>query len=162
MTHPRHKHPFDSREYRNACGTFATGITIVTTEHEGNIHGMTANGFLSVSLEPAIVAITVGNENKLHAMLQQSGKYAVSVLSADLEAWSSHFAGWHQEGLEITFERFGGLPVIPGAMAYFAADVDQSVLVGDHTLYLGRVNSFAYGDAEPILYYKGAYRRIAG
>ena len=161
MTLTTHTAPFDSKQFRNACGCFATGITIVTTEVDGEIHGMTANGFMSVSLDPALILVAVGNKTRMHPYLQSSGRYAVSILPSELEAWSSHFAGWHQEGLDVTFERFDGKPVVPGAMAYLSAEVVDAHPAGDHTLYIAEVKTFAYGDAEPILFYKGQYKRLA-
>ena len=160
MTLETHSAPFDPKQFRNACGTFATGITIVTTEVDGEIHGMTANGFMSVSLEPALILVAVGNNNKMHSFLQKSKSYAVSMLTSDLEKWSSHFAGWHQEALDVSFDRFDGKPVVPGAMAYFSAEVTDAHLAGDHTLYIAQVNSFAYGEDEPILFYKGQYKHL--
>lgn len=153
-----HSAPFDSKQFRNACGCFATGITIVTTELEGDIHGMTANGFMSVSLEPPLILVSMGNNTRMHALLQQSGKYAVSLLTAGQEKWSSHFAGWHQDDLEVTFDQFGGQPVVPGAMAYFSAEVVDAHPAGDHTLYIAQVTDFAYAAQEPILFYTGKYK----
>ena len=89
----------DSRALRNACGLFATGITVVTTEVDGDVHGMTANAFMSVSLDPPLLVISVGHKARLHDLLKQTGRYAVSILRHDQEDYSSHFAGWPVEGL---------------------------------------------------------------
>ena len=158
-----HSAPFDPKQFRNACGCFATGITIVTTELDGEIHGMTANGFMSVSLDPALILVSMGHKSRMHKLLQQTGRDAVSFLTADQEKWSSHFAGWEQKDLDVTFERFGGQPVVPGAMAYFSAEITDAHPAGDHTLYIAQVSDFAYASQiqEPILFYTGKYKRLA-
>ena len=74
---------FDSRTFRFACGCFATGITVITTEIDGEIHGMTANAFMSVSLDPPLVVVSVDHKARLHDLIPQSGKYAVSILSKE-------------------------------------------------------------------------------
>ncbi|MGB1250882.1 MAG: flavin reductase family protein [Candidatus Promineifilaceae bacterium] len=157
-----HTTPFDPKQFRNACGCFATGITIVTTEIDGEIHGMTANGFMSVSLDPALILVSMGHNTRMHELLPKSGRYAVSLLTTDLEKWSSHFAGWEQKDLDVTFERFGGQPVVPGAMAYFSAEIIDAHPAGDHTLYIAKVSDFAYdNEADPILFYTGKYKKMA-
>ena len=155
-----HTAPFDTREFRNACGRFATGITIVTTEIDGEIHGMTANGFMSVSLDPALLLVSIGHNTTMHKLLQKSTHYAVSFLTADQEKWSSHFAGWKQEGFEATFERLAGQAVVPNALAQFATKIDATHEAGDHTLYIGKVTDFTYNDQEPILFYTGKYKSM--
>ncbi len=151
----------DSRELRNACGRFATGITVVTTELDGDVHGMTANAFMSVSLDPPLLVISVGHKAALHEKLQQTGRYAISILRHDQEDYSSHFAGWPVEGLEILFERRHGYPVLPNALAYFVCTVVDAHPAGDHTLYIGQVEYLEHVDGEPVLFYGGTYRQMA-
>ena len=156
-----HAAPFDSKSFRNACGRFATGITIVTTELDGEVHGMTANGFMSVSLDPALILISVAHHTNMHQLLQQTQKYAVSILNGDQEMWSSHFAGWHQENLEVTFDRIADSPVVPNAIAQFVTEMFAQHEAGDHTLYLGRVTHFTYQEeGAPILFYTGQYKQM--
>ena len=155
-----HTTPFGSREYRNACGRFATGITIITVEVDGEVHGMTANGFMSVSLEPPLLMVSVGHKTNMHKLLQKSDRYAVSFLTVDHEKWSSHFAGWKQDDLDVSFERLAGQPVVPGAMAQFATELDAQHEAGDHTLYIGRVTDFTYDYQEPLLFYTGKYKKL--
>lgn len=150
----------DSRELRNACGLFATGITVVTTELDGEVHGMTANAFMSVSLEPPLLVISVGHKARLHALLQETGRYAISILRHDQEDYSSHFAGWPVEGLEVEFERRNGYAVLPNALAYFVCRVVDAHPAGDHTLYIGQVEYLEQDAGEPVLFYGGRYRQM--
>ena len=150
----------DSRALRNACGLFATGITVVTTEVDGDVHGMTANAFMSVSLDPPLLVISVGHKARLHDLLKQTGRYAVSILRHDQEDYSSHFAGWPVEGLEVRFERCHDYPVLPDALAYFVCKVVDAHPVGDHTLYIGEVEYLEHDAGEPVLFYSGKYRQM--
>lgn len=158
-----HTAPFDSKLFRNTCGLFATGVTIVTTELDGEAHGMTVNGFMSVSLDPALVVISIGHTSRMHKRLQETGNYAISFLTQPLEAWSSHFAGWEQPDLDVTFDRFAGKPVVPEALAYLSAEIIDAHPAGDHTLYIARVDAFATNPeaAAPLLFYKGRYNKMA-
>lgn len=83
----------DDRLFRNAMGNFATGVTVLLTENEGEIHGMTANGFMSVSLNPKLVLISIGEKAKFLEKVSQSQKYTVNILAEDQEHYSRHFAG---------------------------------------------------------------------
>lgn len=150
----------DTRELRNACGLFATGITVVTTELDGDVHGMTANAFMSVSLDPPLLVVSVGLKARLHDLLQQTGHYAISILRHDQENFSSHFAGWPVEGLEVVFDRRNGYPVLPDALAYFVCKVVDAHPAGDHTLYIAEVEYLEYNAGEPVLFYGGKYRQM--
>lgn len=150
------------REFRNSCGKFATGIVIITTEHDGIVHGMTANGFMSISLDPTLVLISIDNNKKMNALLKSSKKYAISILAHHQEQWSRHFAGAPQEDFAVDFLDFNGVKVIPGAAAYFEASVVSMHQEGDHTLFVGHVNHFESNDQDPILFYKGSYKQLTG
>ena len=155
------KAQIDPRELRNACGKFATGITIVTTEVDGEVHGMTANAFMSVSLDPPLVVVSVGKKASMHDLIAKSGRYSVSILNSDQEAYSSHFAGWSPEGFEPRFDRKHDHPVIADAIAYITTKLYATHEAGDHTLYVGEVEHCEYNEGDPILYYVGQYRQVA-
>ncbi len=84
-------------EYRNVMGRFASGITIVSTSEGDQIHGMTANGFVSVSLHPPLVLVSIDHKAKMHQLLPKTRKYGISILKNDQEAVSRHFAGHPME-----------------------------------------------------------------
>lgn len=150
----------DPREFRNAMGRFATGVTVITTEVDGQPHGMTANGFMSISLEPPLVLISVGNKARLNSLLPQSGRYGISVLSEQHEIYSRHFAGRPVEGLKIPFVRKKDMPLLADSIACIVATVVETIPGGDHTLYLGRVEYLDYQDERPLLFYAGKYRQL--
>jgi len=148
----------DPREFRRALGRFASGVTVITTEHEGQAHGMTANAFVSVSLDPPLVLVSVDNRARLHGILPRSGRYGVSVLSAGQEDLSRHFAGRPQPGLEVPFVWRGGIPLLEGALAHLVCRVVDEHPTGDHTLYIGLVECLAQREGAPLLFYTGEYR----
>jgi flavin reductase (DIM6/NTAB) family NADH-FMN oxidoreductase RutF len=150
----------DPRECRNAFGRFATGITVVTTVHEGEIYGMTANSFCSVSLDPPLVLIAADHGTVWHEKVSQSRRYGVSVLSAEQGDLSNHFAGRPQEGLEIPFVWKNDMPLLDGAIAHLVCRVVDSHPAGDHTLHIGQVEYLDYRDGDPLLFYTGTYEKL--
>jgi flavin reductase (DIM6/NTAB) family NADH-FMN oxidoreductase RutF len=154
--------PFDTRLFRKALGRFATGVTVVTARHEGVPHGMTANAFMSVSLDPPLVLVSVGNQSNMHRVLQSTRRYGVSVLAEDQEALSVHFAGRIVDGLEPRFITRRGVPLVEGALAYLVVQVVDAHLAGDHTLYIGLVEHFEAIDGRPLLFYGGKYHHLPG
>ena len=140
ITHLYSRQESDSRVFRQTLGRFATGVTVITTIYEGSVHGMTANAFCSVSLEPPLVLISVETHRQMHRLLAQSRRYAVSILSKDQEEIARHFAGKSQERLPVPFVWHEGYPLIKGAIAYVTCQVIDVHPAGDHTLYIGQVD----------------------
>ena len=151
----------DPRELRNACGCFATGITVVTTEVDGEAHGMTANAFMSVSLDPPLIVVSVDKRAQLHDLLPKSMRYGISILNHEQEDYSSHFAGFGPEGMEVEFIRAHNMPLIDGALAHMVAKVVEMYPGGDHTLFMAEVEYLNYAEeGDAVLYYKGQYRQM--
>lgn len=150
----------DSTEFRRACGQFATGVTVVTAHHEGRTHAMTANSFVSVSLDPPMVLVSVDNRSRMHKVLSRAARYGVSVLAEHQEALSAHFAGKPVQGLEVTFTSRNGVPLLSGAVAYFIMQLMDTHPAGDHTLYIGRVEYIDTNGGRPLLFHTGKYRRL--
>lgn len=150
----------DTREFRNCCGRFATGVTIVTTQVGDAIHGMTANGFMSVSLQPPLICVSAGKHTRLNQVLPESLRYGVSVLDEAQLKYSNHFAGRPDDTLEIPFVRLLDMPVLDGALAHLVARVVAIHEAGDHMLYIGEVEQFRYQDGRPLVYYAGGYNQL--
>ena len=147
-------------QFRSALGRFASGVTVVTTHFENQTHGMTANAFVSVSLDPPLVLVSLDNRSYLHRILPSTRRYGVSVLAQDQRMLSNHFAGNTVEGLHIRFTTRNGVPLLDGAVAYFVVDLFDAHPAGDHTLYIGRVEHFESRDDKPLLFYAGKYREL--
>ena len=149
----------DDRLFRDAMGKFATGVTVLITENDGVPHGMTANGFMSVSLDPKLVVISIGHKAKFLEKVKQSKKFSVNILSEDQEHYSRHFAG--QQGEDVQFDDIAGLPVLKGAIAQVACEVVSEHVEGDHTLFIGKVLDLSIEDKNPLLFFSGKYRQLA-
>jgi len=153
--------PFNSREFRKAMGKFATGVSVITTQHQEHTHGMTANAFMSVSLDPPLVLVSLDNRSHMHRILPATGLFGVSVLAEGQEEISNHFAGRSVDGLRFNFVSRRNVPLLEGAVAYFVARVVNVHAAGDHTLYVGQVEHFESVDARPLLFYSGGYERVS-
>jgi flavin reductase (DIM6/NTAB) family NADH-FMN oxidoreductase RutF len=145
-----------ARELRRVMGRFATGVTVVTTTERDTIHGMTANAFLSVSLRPPLVLVSLGR-CRMNEMLPRTGRYGVSVLCHDQEHLAAHFAGQRPSPVEPTFIWREGLPVLEGALAHLVCRVVDSHPAGDHMLWIGEVEHLEHRDAAPLLFFTGRF-----
>lgn len=148
----------DPRHFRRTLGRFATGVTVVTVAVAGHVHGMTANAFLSVSLEPPLVLVSIDRRARMHRYLETGERYGVSVLARDQEVAARHFAGKAQAGYEPRFVWVEGVPLLEGAVAQLVCDVWERVPAGDHTLFLGRVRWLDYWEREPLVFFGGDFR----
>lgn len=154
----------DPREFRNALGNFATGVTIVTTmSEEGEPIGLTANSFSSVSLDPPLVLFCLDRGSYSFAHFQSSKHFVVNILSADQQDISNHFARpsvdkWH----DVRFDICGvGCPAFPDALAVFECATQEIHEAGDHIIIVGKVESFQRrDDGEPLLYFRGRYANM--
>ena len=156
----------DSTDYRKIIGCFATGVTVVTTNVKGRLHGFTANAVTSVSLDPLLLLVCVANGGTSHQELEQSDVFGVSILGADQEEISNTFAASGEPTVgslrDVPFTMpASGAPLIDGALARLECDVDSRVVAGDHTIVMGRVlEGEILGDSGALLYYRGRYRHL--
>jgi flavin reductase (DIM6/NTAB) family NADH-FMN oxidoreductase RutF len=155
-------------EFRKALGHFTTGVTVVTVERApGKIHGMTANSFTSVSLEPMLILVCVDHRAKMLPLLEKKKRFGISVLKAGQEAISEYFAKGEQsaEAEERLLIRYrwtpGGIPVLENTILHLSCKVITSHVSGDHTIFVGEVEEAESHEGEPLLYFRGEYRRIA-
>ena len=156
-------HPND---FKAALGSWAAGVTVVTTRQEDLVYGITVSSFSSLSLDPPLILVCLANSNRLPLMIQETGKFAVSILAEGQEHVSSYFAVSGREPVP-SFEEFGtiewhtGSPIIDGALAHLDCTLYQAIPGGDHTIMLGRVlGAAAREDAKPLIYYRRAYRPL--
>jgi flavin reductase (DIM6/NTAB) family NADH-FMN oxidoreductase RutF len=149
-------------EFRRTLGMFATGVTVITTLLDEQIHGMTANAFMSVSLQPPLIVISVDRRAKMNNLLGEGVRFGVSVLEERQSVLSDRFAGRVTDGPEPEFELVHDTPLVEGALAHLVARVVRSYWGGDHSLFLGRVEYVRYGDGTPLLFHGGGYGRVVG
>jgi flavin reductase (DIM6/NTAB) family NADH-FMN oxidoreductase RutF len=150
-----------SVEFRRTLGMFATGVTVITTLGGEQVHGMTANAFMSVSLKPPLILISVDRRAKMNGLLREGTRYGVSVLEEHQTALSDRFAGRVAEDTpEPLFELVRDTPLVEGALAHLVARVVRSYWGGDHSLFLGQVEYVRYGEGTPLLFHGGRYERV--
>jgi flavin reductase (DIM6/NTAB) family NADH-FMN oxidoreductase RutF len=149
-------------EFRRTLGMFATGVTVITTQVAEQIHGMTANAFMSVSLQPPLILISVDRRAKMNALLGEGVRFGVSVLEERQSVLSDRFAGRVTDAPEPEFELVHDTPLVEGALAHLVARVVRSYWGGDHSLFLGRVEYVRYGEGTPLLFHGGGYGRVVG
>ena len=147
---------------RRTLGMFATGVTVITTRERDQVHGMTANAFMSVSLEPPLVLISVDRRTKMCRLLHEGRTYGVSVLCEAQSDLSDRFAGRvNPTAPDPRFEIIHDTPLVDGALAHFVANVTRSYWGGDHSLFLGRVEYARYAEGgTPLLFHGGRYERL--
>lgn len=159
--------PISSEQFKYVMRQWASGVSVVTMQTEENRHGLTVSGFLSVSPEPPLVLISVGQELTSDLLLQASGAYAVNFLRDDQADISDRFAGRLGE-----VDRFTGLtthtaatgaPILDDCLAWLDCRVVTTHIVGDHTLFIGEVVAASVnGLGRPLLYWNADYRQIDG
>jgi flavin reductase (DIM6/NTAB) family NADH-FMN oxidoreductase RutF len=157
-----------SAVFRQALGRFATGVTVITAERApGHVHGMTANSFSAVSLEPLLVLVCVDKQARMLAVLERTRRFGVSVLNDSQRAISEFFALPEQDpaaerALGIRFHWTpSGIPVLSEALVQLTCRVASLHVAGDHTIFLAEVDTAGVFEGEPLLFFRGAYRRIA-
>lgn len=147
--------------FRGCVGEFATGVTVVTAEHEGVSAGMTLNSFTSVSLEPLLVLVSLGEGSRTLQATRASGRFAVSILkrgqrnvALDFSEPAAPFPLRHAQR-----DREGFLPV-SGAAAVLRCHVERIERMGDHAVVIGEVVSIAHGGGEPLVFHRGRFGGI--
>ena len=154
--------------FRQAMGSFATGVTVVTVASgDGNMHGMTVNSFSSVSLDPMLVLICLDETSRGAGLIERTGAFAVNVLSAGQQDLSSRFADRHRPAGPAMFDGVlfepgaTGCPVLADATASFDCLLRQTHHAGDHLIVLGEVVALVHRpQQEPLIFHSGMYKSL--
>lgn len=153
---------FDQRQLRDALGTFVTGVAVMTTrDKDGVAHGVTANSFSSVSLEPPLILWSHALTSRSYFAFRDANHFAVNILAEDQMAISNHFAHSRDDKFNGVAHRagLGDAPIIGGAAAYLECVKVESYLVGDHMLYIGRVERIGKSPRKALAFSGGKYMR---
>jgi len=151
------------RRFRDAIGHFATGVCIVTAFSENGPTGMTANAITSLSLDPLLMIVCFDRTARTRVAAEASGRVAVNVLSAGQEELSKVFASKASEEEKfagVGWSEQAGVPVLGGALAWFAGELTDLRPGGDHEIGIVAVEEFEAAGGEPLLYHQGAYARL--
>jgi flavin reductase (DIM6/NTAB) family NADH-FMN oxidoreductase RutF len=157
----------NAAEFRHAMGCFGTGVTIITVDLDGEIHGMTANAFASVSLDPMLVLVCVDHTTRTHAHLHARKRFGINVLSEGQRALSEYYAlperthGRAEAEAGAQFDRTShGTPLLRGSLAYLECRLQSAQAAGDHTIFIAEVEDVVVRDGEPLLFFRGKYRKV--
>lgn len=157
----------NSAQFRKAMGSFATGVTIITVDLDGEVHGMTANAFASVSLDPMLVLVCVDHSTRTHAHLHAKKRFGINVLGEDQRAISEYYARperTHENAESEAGARFErtrqGTPMLHGSLAYLECKLHSAQEAGDHTIFIAEVEDVIVQEGQPLLFFKGKYREL--
>ena len=156
----------DPEIMRMAMRNWATGVTIVSSIYKGIQHGMTVSSFTSVSIDPAMVLVSLQDQARTHRLVKESGIFAVTILDQSQVAISDRFAGRLTEKLDRfrgmdTFTLVTGAPLVRGGLVSFDCQVCDTHEIGQHTLFIGQVLAMQKGDGEqPLIYFNRQYHSI--
>ena len=160
--------PIPALEFRRALGHFATGVTVITVEREdGCVHGMTANSFASVSLDPPLISVCVDHRARLLPLLKEKQRFGVNVLKQDQQAISEYFASLEQsleaeKRLGVSFHwTKEKIPLLENVLCQLSCKLSGLHVAGDHTIVIAELESAKLSPGEPLLFYRGQYHCIS-
>lgn len=150
-------------EFRAALSHFASGVTVVTLrDKNGKLHGITVSAFSSVSLDPPLILVCIDNEAGSVYAFHESKRFVVNILREEQSQHSIQFASQipdkfinihYHEGVE-------GIPVLKDALVNLECRLIESFVAGDHTVFIGEIERTHIKEGNPLVYYRGNYRRI--
>jgi flavin reductase (DIM6/NTAB) family NADH-FMN oxidoreductase RutF len=159
--------PITDQTLRKMRGLFASGVTVVTTVHEGKLRGVTVSAFASVSLNPPLILICIANESESKEWIAESGVFAVNILSDEQEFLAERFAA----RAPLVNARFDGAPyhtaitgspILVDSLAWYDCRVEASHDGGDHTIFVGRVEAVGFESEgkQPLVYFANRYAGV--
>ncbi|MBK3666792.1 flavin reductase family protein [Bradyrhizobium diazoefficiens] len=153
----------DPRDFRNALGAYGTGVTIITAmAADGKPYGITCNSFASVSLNPPLILWSLGVYSSSLTVFQSASHFTVHVLGTSQQALANKFAKSSEDkfaGVDWT-PGLANAPVLAESVANFQCRSVNRYYGGDHVIFLGAVEAYAYNANEPLLFARGTYGRF--
>lgn len=157
------QHDIDPRALRQAFGTFATGVTVITTHDDAGLpRGMTANSFTSVSLDPPLLLVCVGKSASSYQAFADAERFAVNVLHEDQLDVSNTFASKAPDKFEVVRhdQVHTGAPILTDSLTWFDCTTHQRVEAGDHIVLIGQVQAFGTSPKAPLCFNRGSYAAL--
>lgn len=151
----------DPLEFRRVMGQFATGVTVISAIHAGEMRGMTANAFMSGSLEPPLCVVSIAKRARMHGLISETRRFVVNVLAHHQSEVAIHFSGRPSPRAIIDLGWIHGLPMLRDALAHLAAEIVAEHECGDHTLFIGRLFHIDAGKfGQPLLYHQSRFASL--
>lgn len=147
-------------QFRRAMGKFATGVTVVTFEHQGKPAGMTANAFMSLSVDPPMILVAARSHSRFAQSVAAGDSFGVAFLDKAQEPLSRHFGGQPDDALPDPFDEVADVPLLRSALVRIVARVNAVHAGGDHQIYTADVLSVQESDGPPLLFYTGKYKAL--
>ena len=151
----------DSSLFRRVMGRFASGVTVITAESSGEVRGMTANAFMSASLDPPLILVSVAKRASMHPHLHAAGRFAINILGAGQEDIANHFAGRALHAYAPQFVHVGRIPTLGSVATVITAETIATHDCGDHTLFVGHIQTMMADDSAPLVYHAGKFGALA-
>lgn len=154
--------PLDSERFRHVIGHFPSGVTVITTAVDGRRLGTTASAVSSLSLDPPMLLACLKRDSTTRAAVVERSRFGVNILSEDQDALAARFATKGEAKFEGVPFRDGpaGMPLLEGALAHLECDVEDEVVGGTHSVFLGRARGAAAVAGRPLAYFRGAFGRL--
>lgn len=153
--------PIDPTTFRRVMGRFATGVTVVSFLRDGQATGMTVNAFMSVSLDPPLVLISVRRASVFVRHMRVGGRCGINILSEQQRKLGPYFANRPEKDVKARFEDHEGTPLLADSLAQMVARVVDIHPVGDHLLFIAEIEHLAHGpETQPLIFFSGRYKQI--
>ena len=155
----------DSALFKKAWSNFPTGVSIISSiETNGVIHGMAANGIMSVSLNPLLVVISMAHTSQSFKFISKKHKYGINILNDKQENIASYYAASSKDKSTNQSDLFElsktGVPLLKDCLSSMSCQVVQEYIAGDHTLFIGEVNEIYVYEGVPLLYYNREFEKL--
>jgi flavin reductase (DIM6/NTAB) family NADH-FMN oxidoreductase RutF len=155
---------FALEDFRAAMGSFAAGVTVITTlDAHGAPQAVTATAFSSVSLSPPLCLVCIAKRTRTYQPLLLKGSFAVNILRAEQEWLSARFASSAVDRFaSVSWEpgAVTGCPIIAGALVAMECQVVEVHSGGDHDIFLGSPSSIRVHEGAPLVYWRGSYSSL--
>lgn len=149
----------DPRSFRKCLGQFGTGVTVIATDHDGQLAGTTVGSFSSLSLDPPLVLWSIAKSARSAAIFQNAVCFTINVLAEDQIHISQHFSSSSDKKFASiqSIKGHNGCPVLPGIVALFECRREATLEGGDHWIIIGKVQRFVRHSGKPLLFVQSKY-----
>ena len=150
----------DPHHFRRVMGCFASGVTVILARADGETRGMTANAFMSGSLDPPLCIVSIAKRAHMHGHIAAAERFSVNILAAGQEDAATHFAGRPVPHFKPVFHDRSGVPALPGAVALLTASIVAAHDCGDHTIFVGHITLMTSDERPPLLYHASHFAAL--